>query len=128
MATKLLVVDDELDVKDLFLQRFRKEIKAGKFSFVFAHCGEEALELLSHVQPMDIVLILSDINMPGMTGFDLLQQVKEKLPALKVFMVSAYGDAANMSRAKETGADGFIEKPVNFQLLEEKISEALENA
>jgi YesN/AraC family two-component response regulator len=77
---------------------------------------------------MDIVLILSDINMPGMTGFDLLQQVKEKLPALKVFMVSAYGDAANMNRAKETGADGFIEKPVNFQLLEEKISEALENA
>ena len=128
MATKLLVVDDELDVKDLFLQRFRKEIKAGKFSFVFAHSGEEAIELLSQVQPMDIVLILSDINMPGMTGFDLLQQVKEKLPTLKVFMVSAYGDAANMSRAKETGADGFIEKPVNFQLLEEKISEALENA
>ena len=128
MSTKLLVVDDELDVKDLFLQRFRKEIKAGKFSFVFAHSGEEAIELLSQVQPMDIVLILSDINMPGMTGFDLLQQVKEKLPALKVFMVSAYGDAANMSRAKETGADGFIEKPVNFQLLEEKISEALENA
>jgi CheY-like chemotaxis protein len=128
MSTKLLVVDDELDVKDLFLQRFRKEIKAGKFSFVFAHSGEEAIELLSQVQPMDIVLILSDINMPGMTGFDLLQQVKEKLPTLKVFMVSAYGDAANMSRAKETGADGFIEKPVNFQLLEEKISEALENA
>jgi CheY-like chemotaxis protein len=128
MATKLLVVDDELDVKDLFLQRFRKEIKAGKFSFVFAHSGEEAIELLSQVQPMDIVLILSDINMPGMTGFDLLQQVKEKLPTLKVFMVSAYGDAANMNRAKETGADGFIEKPVNFQLLEEKISEALENA
>ena len=128
MATKLLVVDDELDVKDLFLQRFRKEIKTGKFSFVFAHSGEEAIELLSQVQPMDIVLILSDINMPGMTGFDLLQQVKEKLPTLKVFMVSAYGDAANMNRAKETGADGFIEKPVNFQLLEEKISEALENA
>jgi YesN/AraC family two-component response regulator len=77
---------------------------------------------------MDIVLILSDINMPGMTGFDLLQQVKEMLPTLKVFMVSAYGDAANMNRAKETGADGFIEKPVNFQLLEEKILEALENA
>ena len=128
MSTKLLVVDDELDVKDLFLQRFRKEIKAGKFSFVFAHSGEEAIELLSQVQPMDIVLILSDINMPGMTGFDLLQQVKEKLPTLKVFMVSAYGDAANMNRAKETGADGFIEKPVNFQLLEEKITEALENA
>jgi CheY-like chemotaxis protein len=128
MATKLLVVDDELDVKDLFLQRFRKEIKSGKFSFVFAHSGEQALELLKHASPMDIVLILSDINMPGMTGFDLLEQVKQHLPQLKVFMVSAYGDAANIDRARETGADGFIEKPVNFHLLEEKILEALDHA
>lgn len=118
---KLLVVDDELDVKDMFLQRFRKEIKSGKISLVFAHSGEEALELLSQIQPTDIVLILSDINMPGMTGFDLLKIVKEKLPHLKVFMVSAYGDALNMNKAKEIGADDFIEKPVNFQLLEEKI-------
>jgi CheY-like chemotaxis protein len=118
---KLLVVDDELDVKDMFLQRFRKEIKAGKISLVFAHSGEEALDLLSQIQPMDIVLILSDINMPGMTGFDLLKIVKEKLPHLKIFMVSAYGDALNMNKAKEIGADDFIEKPVNFQLLEEKI-------
>ena len=121
---KLLVVDDELDVKDMFLQRFRKEIKAGKISLVFAHSGEEAIELLSQMQPMDIVLILSDINMPGMTGFDLLKIVKEKLPELKIFMVSAYGDALNMNKAKEQGADGFIEKPVNFQLLEEKIFSA----
>jgi CheY-like chemotaxis protein len=128
MATKLLVVDDELDVKDLFLQRFRKEIKSGKFTFVFAHSGEEALKLVSHASPMDIVLILSDINMPGMTGFDLLQKVKQQLPQLKVFMVSAYGDATNMNRAREIGADGFIEKPVNFQLLEEKIFEALDHA
>jgi CheY-like chemotaxis protein len=118
---KLLVVDDELDVKDMFLQRFRKEIKAGKISLVFAHSGEEAIELLSQIQPMDVVLILSDINMPGMTGFDLLKIVKEKLPALKIFMVSAYGDALNMDKARESGADDFIEKPVNFKLLEEKI-------
>jgi CheY-like chemotaxis protein len=121
---KLLVVDDELDVKDMFLQRFRKEIKAGKISLVFAHSGEEAIELLSQMQPMDIVLILSDINMPGMTGFDLLKVVKEKLPDLKIFMVSAYGDAANMNKARENGADDFIEKPVNFKLLEEKIFSA----
>jgi YesN/AraC family two-component response regulator len=121
---KLLVVDDELDVKDMFLQRFRKEIKSGKISLVFAHSGEEAMELLSQIQPTDIVLILSDINMPGMTGFDLLKIVKEKLPHLKVFMVSAYGDAVNMSKAMEIGADDFIEKPVNFQLLEEKIFSA----
>jgi len=118
---KLLVVDDELDVKDMFLQRFRKEIKAGKISLVFSHSGEEAIELLSQIQPMDVVLILSDINMPGMTGFDLLKIVKEKLPALKIFMVSAYGDALNMDKARENGADDFIEKPVNFKLLEEKI-------
>ena len=121
---KLLVVDDELDVKDMFLQRFRKEIKAGKISLVFAHSGEEAIELLSQMQPMDFVLILSDINMPGMTGFDLLKIVKEKLPDLKIFMVSAYGDAANMNKARENGADDFIEKPVNFKLLEEKIFSA----
>ena len=121
---KLLVVDDELDVKDMFLQRFRKEIKAGKISLVFAHSGEEAIELLSQMQPMDIVLILSDINMPGMTGFDLLKIVKEKLPELRIFMVSAYGDALNMNKAKENGADDFIEKPVNFKLLEEKIFSA----
>ena len=121
---KLLVVDDELDVKDMFLQRFRKEIKAGKISLVFAHSGEEAIELLSQMQPMDIVLILSDINMPGMTGFDLLKVVKDKLPDLKIFMVSAYGDAANMNKAREQGADDFIEKPVNFKLLEEKIFSA----
>ena len=118
---KLLVVDDELDVKDMFLQRFRKEIKAGKISLVFAHSGEEAVDLLSQIQPMDVVLILSDINMPGLTGFDLLKIVKEKLPNLKVFMVSAYGDALNMDKARAFGADDFIEKPVNFQILEEKI-------
>jgi CheY-like chemotaxis protein len=121
---KLLVVDDELDVKDMFLQRFRKEIKAGKISLVFAHSGEEAIELLTQMQPMDIVLILSDINMPGMTGFDLLKIVKDKLPELKIFMVSAYGDTENMNKAREHGADDFIEKPVNFKLLEEKIFSA----
>ena len=118
---KILVVDDETDVKDLFLQRFRKEIRSGKVSLVFAHSGHEALELLSQLNPMDIVLILSDINMPGMTGFELLSLVKERLPQLRIFMVSAYGDEVNMSRAREIGADDFIEKPVNFQLLEEKI-------
>jgi CheY-like chemotaxis protein len=108
-------------VKDLFLQRFRKEIRAGKLSLVFAHSGEEAIQLLTQLQPMDVVLILSDINMPGMTGFELLKLVKDRIPHLKIFMVSAYGDADNMAKAREIGADDFIEKPVNFQLLEEKI-------
>ena len=123
MSTKLLVVDDELDVKDLFLQRFRKEIKAGKFSFVFAHSGEEALELLSHVQPMDIVLILSDINMPGMTGLELLRRIKEKYnsPPPVVMMITAYGDADNYNQAKALGADDFLTKPVDFTALKEKL-------
>ncbi len=118
---KVLVVDDETDVEDLFRQRFRRDIRSGRITLLFAHSGEEALSVLSSLSPMDIVLILSDINMPGMTGFDLLKAVKTGLPHLRVFMVSAYGDAQNMQHARGLGADDFIEKPVNFEALEEKI-------
>lgn len=114
---KVLIVDDELDVKDLFLQQFRKEIKSGLITTIFAHSGAEALEILGNKDPMDFILIMSDINMPGMTGFELLKKVKEIFPHLKVFMVSAYGDAANMEKAKSIGADGFIPKPVDFENL-----------
>lgn len=118
---KVLVVDDELDVKDLFLQQFRKEIKSGLISTVFAHSGAHALEILGEKDPMDIILIMSDINMPGMTGFELLKLVKEKFPDLKVYMVSAYGDAANMDKARSLGADGFVPKPVDFPMLKDKL-------
>jgi YesN/AraC family two-component response regulator len=122
---KILVVDDEYDVKDLYLQRFRKQIKAGTLELVFAHSAMDALELLSAVNESDCMLILSDINMPEMTGFDLLLKVKELKPEIKVFMVSAYGDSENMEKAKSFGADDFIVKPVDFKLLEDKLFQYL---
>ncbi|HRH33965.1 MAG TPA: response regulator [Catalimonadaceae bacterium] len=118
---KVLVVDDEQDVKDLFLQQFRKEIKSGLITTLFAHSGDDALRILAEREQMDIILIMSDINMPGMTGFELLVKVKSTFPTLKVYMVSAYGDAANMEKARAFGADGFIPKPVDFESLKEKI-------
>ncbi len=118
---KILVVDDEIDIQDLYLQRFRKEIRSGELELLFAFSGKEALGVMETMHPMDVVLLLSDINMPGMTGFDLLKLVKEKYSYLTVFMVSAYGDVSNMSKATELGANDFITKPVDFALLREKI-------
>lgn len=119
---KVLFVDDEVDIKDMYLQRFRKDIKAGALTPVFAHSGSEAVDLLEHMKTDDEeTLVLSDINMPGMTGFDLLKFVKEKFPKLKMFMVSAYGDSNYMDKAKQFGADDFFTKPVNFDLLRQRM-------
>jgi two-component system response regulator (stage 0 sporulation protein F) len=118
---KILVVDDEHDVEQLYTQRFRKEIRSGRVTILFAFSAAEALEVMAHFQPMDIVLLLSDINMPGMTGFDLLQIAKEKYPHVAIFMVSAYGDDVNIGKAKTLGADNFFTKPVDFNLLRGKI-------
>ena len=107
------------------MQRFRKDIKAGTLKPMFAHSGNEAVDLLEHDAPEPDTLVLSDINMPGMDGFDLLKTVKAKYPFLKVFMVSAYGDENYMSRAKQFGADDFITKPVNFDMLRQKMFHAL---
>ena len=119
---KILVVDDEHDVKTLFEQRFRKEIKSGEMDFVFAFSGEEALSYLS-VHKHEAVLILSDINMPGMSGLDLLGHIKQKFnaPPPIVMMITAYGDAENYNTAKELGADDFLTKPVDFTVLKEKL-------
>jgi len=119
---KILVVDDEKDIHPLFEQRFRKEIRNGEFSFEFAFSGEEALKCLMNYQH-EAVLILSDINMPGMSGLDLLQKIKTKhhTPPPVVMMITAYGDAENHKRAMELGADDFLTKPVDFILLKEKI-------
>ncbi len=118
---KVLIVDDELDVEQLYRQRFRKEIKAGELEVMFAFSANEAMNFLAELAPMDIVLVLSDINMPGLTGFDLLKFTKEKYPHLNVVMVSAYGDAENMNKASSLGASGFMVKPIDFTLLKEKI-------
>ena len=119
---KILVVDDEKDIQPLFEQRFRKEIRNGKAEFVFAYSGEEALLRLEE-NKHEAVLILSDINMPGMTGLELLKQIKGRFhsPPPVVMMITAYGDSENYKRAMELGADGFITKPVDFNLLKEKI-------
>jgi CheY-like chemotaxis protein len=119
---KILVVDDEKDIQPLFQQRFRKEIKSGEIEFVFAYSGEEALQQLQKYTH-EAVLILSDINMPGMSGLELLKNIKQKhhQPPPIVMMITAYGDADNYKRAMELGADDFITKPVDFGSLKDKI-------
>ena len=119
---KILVVDDELDVKALFEQRFRKEIKSGDFSFAFASSGEEALTYLDGHEH-EVVLILSDINMPGMSGLELLKKIKQlySAPPPIVMMITAYGDEENYNRSLSLGADDFLTKPLDFNLLKEKL-------
>ena len=119
---KILVVDDEKDMQMLFEQRFRKEIRNGEAQFVFAFSGEEALSYLNRHEH-EVVLILSDINMPGMSGLELLKHIKEKhsQPPPVVMMITAYGDEDNFNRAMQLGADDFLTKPVDFVLLKEKL-------
>ena len=119
---KVLVVDDEKDVQVLFEQRFRKEIKSGEMDLAFAFSGEEALEYMNE-HDHEAVLILSDINMPGMSGLELLKHIKEKFekPPPIVMMITAYGDDENYNEAMKLGADDFLTKPVDFISLKEKL-------
>jgi two-component system, chemotaxis family, chemotaxis protein CheY len=120
---KVLVVDDEADVQPLFIQRFRKEIKNGEIEFSFAQSGEEALGVLQ-TSHSEIVLILSDINMPGMSGIELLSHIRHdytKPPPPVVMMITAYGDEENRRQAIENGANDFLTKPLDFNLLKEKL-------
>jgi len=119
---KILVVDDEKDVQVLFEQRFRKEIRDKEMEFVFAFSGEEALVYLNKNQH-EAVLILSDINMPGMSGLELLKHIKEKHhePPPVVMMITAYGDKENYDTAMRLGADDFLAKPLEFNVLKEKL-------
>ncbi len=118
---KILVVDDERDIQTLFEQRFRKEIKDKILEFAFAFSSEEALVYLNKHEH-ETVLILSDINMPGMSGLELLRRIKQTYhkPPPVVMMITAYGDAENFNTAKELGADDFLTKPVDFKVLKEK--------
>jgi two-component system, chemotaxis family, chemotaxis protein CheY len=120
---KVLVVDDEQDMKLLFEQRFRKEIREQKMDFAFAGSGEEALTYLN-MHDHEAVLILSDINMPGMTGLELLEHIKTKYvtPPPVVMMITAYGDEENYKQAMRLGADAFLTKPLDFNLLKEKLN------
>ena len=124
---KILVVDDEKDVEILFLQKFRKEIKSGLLELVFAFSGQEALDLRNRSNSPEVVYVFSDINMPGMTGLELLDNIKIKYPKLTVSMISAYGDKENYEKAIESGAKEFYTKPIDFSSLKTEISTLLEN-
>ena len=119
---KVLVVDDETDVKTLFEQRFRKEIKNNEIELEFAFSGEDAIKFMNEHEH-EAVLILSDINMPGMSGLVLLKHIKEKYekPPPIVMMITAYGDDENYNEAMSLGADDFLTKPVDFVSLKEKL-------
>jgi CheY-like chemotaxis protein len=120
----ILVVDDEKDVQILFEQRFRKEIKNQEINFAFAYSGEDALNYLN-AHDHQAVLILSDINMPGMSGLELLKRIKDryKAPPPSVMMITAYGDKDNFDTAMRLGADDFLTKPLDFSLLRDKLKE-----
>ncbi len=123
MDMKILVVDDEPDVKDLFQQRFRREIRSAEFQLDFANSGEEALTYLAG-HSSEVILILSDINMPGMSGFELLRHIREDFsapPPPVVMMITAYGDPESQQHAVELGANDFLTKPLDFAVLKQKL-------
>ncbi len=121
MTVSILVVDDETDVADLFRQRFRREARQGVYVLHFAFSGEEALEKLAGEIEPQLIVILSDINMPGMDGLALLREIKTRRPDMPVMMVTAYGDDERRRMADEYGAAEFITKPVDFDLLKAQL-------
>ena len=121
MSVSILVVDDEPDVADLFRQHFRREARQGTYVLHFAASGEEALDQLSGEIRPELIVILSDINMPGMDGLTLLREIKQRRPDLPVMMVTAYGDDERRRQAAEAGAHEFLTKPVDFDRLKEEL-------
>ncbi len=117
----IMVVDDERDIEPLFRQKFRKEIREGLISFHFAFSGEEALEYLRQAAAADLVLILSDINMPGISGLELLKILKDDFNHLKVFMITAYDDKEKYEQAVRYGAEEYFSKPIDFEKLKTEI-------
>ncbi len=122
---KVLIVDDEKDVEMLFRQKFRKETKQEDLELVFAFSGQEALKILEESEPPTIVYVFSDINMPGMTGLELLEIIKKRFPQIKVSMISAYGDSENYNKAISSGAKEFFTKPIDFDSLKNEIRNQL---
>jgi CheY-like chemotaxis protein len=122
----VLVVDDEEDVEFLFRQKFRKEIRSDLIVFHFSRSAESALKYLQELPDPSLVLILSDINMPGMNGLELLKIIKSNFHQIKVFMITAYEDEENHQTAISYGADDYIHKPINFNQLKEKVLRCIE--
>ena len=121
MTVRVLVVDDEPDVESLFRQQFRREVREGQYLLDFALSGEAALDKLDGSAAEEIILLVSDINMPGMSGLDLLPKAEERRPDLPAFMISAYGDADTVATALKRGANEFLTKPVDIPKLRREI-------
>jgi DNA-binding NtrC family response regulator len=128
MTVRVLVVDDEPDVEALFRQQFRREVRQGLYLLDFALSGEAALDKLDGCIGEQIILLVSDINMPGMNGLDLIPKVKARRPDLPVFMISAYGDPERVQTAIERGASKFLTKPVDFPQLKQDVSRVVADA
>jgi CheY-like chemotaxis protein len=128
VSVLVLVVDDEPDVEELFRQQFRRDLRAQRFAMEFASSAAGALARVASILDQPLILILSDINMPGMTGLEMLPKVKELRPDVPVIMITAYGDPDTKRRAIEGGAEGLLTKPIDFTLLREEIDTRLERA
>ncbi len=128
MTLLILVVDDEPDVELLFRQQFRRDLRAGRFMMDFAPSGEAALQRITDAAGVSLILILSDINMPGMTGLELLPKAKAVRPDVPVIMITAYGDAETKQKALERGAEALFTKPIDFGMLRSEIDTRVERA
>ena len=128
MNLLILVVDDESDVEVLFRQQFRHDLRAGRFSMEFAQSGPMALQRITDAGDQSIILILSDINMPGMSGLELLPKAKAMRPDVPIIMITAYGDAETKRQALESGAEALLTKPIDFGTLRGEIDSRVERA
>jgi CheY-like chemotaxis protein len=125
LSVYILIVDDEPDVEALFRQQFRRDLRSGRFYMEFAPSAPAALERAADLRDPSLVLILSDINMPGMSGLEMLPEVRARRPDVPVIMITAYGDADTRRKALESGATGLLTKPIDFTLLREEIDSRL---
>ena len=128
MTLLVLVVDDEADVEVLFRQQFRRELRAGRFNMEFAQSAAVALQSIADAAGASLILILSDINMPGMSGLELLPKAKALRPDVPVIMITAYGDAETKRKAQEGGAEALLTKPIDFGALRSEIEIRVEQA
>jgi CheY-like chemotaxis protein len=128
LSVYILVVDDEPDVEDLFRQQFRRDLRAGRFLMEFAPSAPVALTRVVEIVDPSLILILSDINMPGMSGLEMLPKVRALRPDVPVIMITAYGDAETRRKAIERGAVGLLTKPIDFALLRNEIDTRIEQA
>jgi CheY-like chemotaxis protein len=128
LSTYILVVDDEPDIESLFRQQFRRDVRSGRFIMEFAASAPEALERAKAISDPSLILILSDINMPGMSGLEMLPKVKAARPNVPVIMITAYGDDATRRMAAELGAAGLLTKPIDFDCLRQEIDQRLARA